>query len=346
MELTAHEIASVVGGEVIGNPDVKVNNISKIDESTPGTLTFLANPKYNTFLYETKASIVLLNQSFDLKRKIKPTIIRVPDAYESFSVLMDLYIKSIPVKKGIETPSFVSPSVKFGEGTYIGAFAYIDEGVTIGRNVQIYPNCWIGRNSVIKDNTILFSGVKIYPESRIGENCIIHSGVVIGSDGFGFVPKEDGTYKKLQQYGNVIIEDDVEIGVNTTIDCATIGSTIIRKGVKLDNLVQIAHNVEVGENTVMAAFVGISGSTKIGHNCVFAGQSGAAGHLKIGNNVTLGGKTGASNHIANDKTMMGEWAMDAAKFRRVYAVYRKLPELYRELNKLKKEIKQKLTFNN
>ncbi len=340
MEFTAHEIASVVRGEVIGNPNVKVTNISKIEEGVPSTLTFLANPKYNAYLYKTKASIVLLNHSYELKRKIIPTIIRVHDAYDSFSKFMDLYLKFEPIKRGIEQPSFVSPAVKYGEGTYIGAFTYIDEGVTIGENVQIYPNCWIGRNSVIKDNTVIFAGVKLYPETCVGENCIIHSGVVIGSDGFGFVPQEDGTYKKLQQFGNVIIKDDVEIGANTTIDCATMGSTIIQKGVKIDNLVQIAHNVEVGENTVMAAFVGISGSTKIGNNCVFGGQSGAAGHLKIGNNVTLGGKTAASNNIADDKIMMGEWAMEAARYRRVYAVFRQLPELFRELHKLKKEIKK------
>lgn len=340
MELTAREIASLIQGEVFGNPDVKVNNISKIDEGVPGTITFLANPKYNSFLYETKASVVLVNHSYKLERKIEPTIIRVQDAYDSLSTLIDIFLKSIPVKKGIEPQSFVSPTAKYADGTYIGAFSYIDEGVTIGKNVQIYPNCWIGRNCVIKDNTVIFAGVKLYPETCIGENCIIHAGVVIGSDGFGFVPQENGTYKKLQQFGNVIIEDDVEIGANTTIDCATMGSTIIHKGVKIDNLVQIAHNVEVGENTVMAAFVGISGSTKIGHNCVFGGQSGTAGHLKIGNNVTLGGKTGASNDVADGKIMMGEWGMEAARFRRVYAVFRKLPELVQEIHNLKKEFKK------
>lgn len=340
MEFTVREIASILGGEVIGDLNIKISNVSKIEDGLPGTLTFLANPKYNSFIYETKASAVLVNRSFIPEKEIKPTLIKVQDAYEALAKLMDLYVKSQAVKTGVEVPSFISPSAKYGKGNYIGAFSYIDEKVTIGDNVQIYPNCWIGRGSVIKDNTVLFAGVKIYPETKIGENCLIHAGAVIGSDGFGFAPKEDGTYQKLHQLGNVIIEDDVEIGANTTIDCATMGSTIIRKGVKIDNLVQIAHNVEVGENTVMAAFVGISGSTKIGKHCVFGGQAGAAGHLNIGDNVTLGGKTGASNNIPDGKVMMGEWAMDAARFRRVYTVFKNLPELYRDFYKLKKGVEQ------
>lgn len=340
MEFTVREIASVLGGEVIGDSDIKINNVSKIEEGIPGTLTFLANPKYNSFIYETKASVVLVNKSFVPEKEIEATLIKVQDAYEALARLMDLYIKAKPVKKGIEIPSFLANTVKYGTGIYIGAFSYIDDEVVIGNNVQIFPNCWIGRGSIIDDNSILYAGVKIYPETKIGKNCIIHAGAVIGSDGFGFAPKEDGTYKKLQQIGNVIIEDDVEIGANTTIDCATMGSTILHKGVKVDNLVQIAHNVEVGENTVMAAFVGISGSTKIGKHCVFGGQAGAAGHLNIGNNVTLGGKTGASNNIPDGKIMMGEWAMDAARFRRVYTVFKNLPELYHDFHKLKKEIKK------
>lgn len=340
MEFTAREIASILGGEVIGDQNVIVNNVSKIEEGIPGTLTFLANPKYNSYLYETKASIVLVNRSYKLEREIEPTVIKVQDAYAALSQLMDLYHKSKPLKKGIEVPSFVSPTVKYGASTYVGAFAYIDENVVIGENVQIYPHCWIGRDSVIDDNTVLFSGVKIYPDTKIGKNCIINSGVVIGSDGFGFALQEDGTYNKIHQIGNVIIEDNVDIGANTTIDCATMGSTIIRKGVKIDNQVQIAHNVEVGENTVMAAYVGISGSTKIGHNCVFGGQAGAAGHLHIGNNVTLGGKTGASNNVPDGKILMGEWGMDAARFRRVYAVFKNLPDLYRDFYKLKKEVQK------
>lgn len=339
MEFTARQIAAFLGGEVIGDHNVIINNVSKIEEGKPGTLSFLANPKYEPYIYDTQSSVVLVNRDFKPSRPVNAVLIRVPDAYKALAMLMDMYIQSIPVKKGIEIPSFISTNSKIGEQPYIGAFSYISDGVKVGNNVQIYPQCWIGRDVVIGDNTILYAGVKLYSNTEIGKNCIIHAGAVIGSDGFGFAPQEDGTYKKLQQIGNVIIEDDVEIGANTTIDCATMGSTIIRKGVKIDNLVQIAHNVEVGENTVMASLVGISGSTKIGTNCVLGGQAGVAGHLKIGNNVTLGGKTGASNNIPDNKIMMGEWAMDASKFRRVYAVFRNLPDLFHEVNQLKKEIK-------
>ena len=338
MEFTARQIASFLGGEVIGDQDVKINNVSKIEEGKPGTLTFLANPKYSAYVYETEASVVLVNRTFKPEKPVKATMIKVPDAYEALARLMDLYVQSIPAKQGIEVPSFIASTSTVGSNSYVGAFAYIDENVTIGENVQIYPHCWIGRNTVIKDNTVIYAGAKVYPESRIGENCVLHAGCVIGSDGFGFALQENGTYKKLQQIGNVIIEDNVEIGANATIDCATMGSTIIHSGVKIDNQVQIAHNVEIGENTVMAAFVGISGSTKIGRNCVFGGQAGAAGHLNIGNNVTLGGKTGASNNVADGTILMGEWGMDAARFRRVYGVFKNLPELYRDFYKLKKEI--------
>lgn len=338
MEFTVRQIAAFLEGEVVGDLDVKINNVSKIEEGKPGTLSFLANPKYNSYLYETKASAVLVNNSLQLEREVEPTLIRVPDAYGALAKLMDLYVQSIPVKRGIENPSFISPKSKLGDNIFVGAFAYIDDGVVIGNNVQIHPHVWIGRDAVIDDNTVIFAGAKIYPDSKIGKNCILHAGSVIGSDGFGFALQPDGTYKKLHQIGNVILEDNVEIGANATVDCATMGSTILHKGVKLDNQVQIAHNVEVGENTVMAAFVGISGSTKIGRNCVFGGQAGAAGHLVIGNNVTLGGKTGASNNVPDDKIMMGEWGMEASKFRRVYAVFRNLPDLFAEVNQLKRKV--------
>lgn len=339
MKYSARQIATFLGGEVIGDFDVIINNVSKIEEGQPGTLSFLANPKYEHFIYETKSSVVLVNRSFKPVKPIAATLIKVEDAYKALAQLMDLYIQSIPVKKGIEVPSFIDQTAKIDRDVYIGAFSYVGENVIIGKSVQIHPQCWIGRGSVILDGTILYAGAKIYPETRIGSHCIIHSGAVIGSDGFGFAKDEKGVYNKLQQVGNVIIEDNVEVGANTTIDCATMGSTIIRKGVKLDNLIQIAHNVEVGENTVMASLVGISGSTKIGSGCVLGGQAGVAGHLKIGDNVILGGKTGASNNIPDNKVMMGEWAMDAAKFRRVYAVFRNLPELSREVNQIRKELK-------
>jgi UDP-3-O-[3-hydroxymyristoyl] glucosamine N-acyltransferase len=340
MEFTVLEIASFLNGEIIGDKTLRINNVSKIEEGKPGTLSFLANAKYDHYIYDTKASVVLVNESFIPEKKVTATLIKVKDAYSAMSLLLDLYVQSIPQKRGIETPIFVAPSAKYGENVYLGAFCYLGENVILGDNVKIYPHVWIGDGSIIDDNTIMFSGVKIYPETRIGKNCIIHAGAVIGSDGFGFAPQEDGTYKKIHQIGNVIIEDDVEIGANTAIDCATMGSTILKKGVKLDNLVQVAHNVVIGENTVMAGQVGLAGSTTIGKNCVFGGQAGAAGHLKIGNNVTMGGKSGASNDVPDGKIMMGEWAMDASRYRRVYAVFRNLPELFKEVNSLKKEIKK------
>ncbi len=338
MEFTARQIAAYLQGEVVGNEDVTITNVSKIEDGLPGTLTFLANPKYEKYIYETRASVVLVNKSFTPEKNIDAVLIKVPDAYKALASLMDLYVQSLPVKKGIEIPSFIAESASIGSDAYIGAFAYIDSDVKIGNNVQIHPQTYIGRACEIGDNTVIYAGAKLYPETKIGKNCIVHSGAVIGSDGFGFARDDDGTYKKLHQIGNVIIEDNVEIGANTTIDCATMGSTHIHKGVKLDNLIQIAHNVEIGENTVMASLVGVSGSTSIGSGCVFGGQAGIAGHLKIGDNVVLGGKTGASNSIPDNKVMMGEWAMDAAKFRRVYAVFKNLPELYRDLYAMKRKI--------
>ena len=339
MEFTVRQIAAFLGGEIIGDHDLKINNVSKIEEGKPGTLSFLANPKYESFIYETKSSAVLVNRDFKPSRTIDATLIKVPDAYKALAQLMDMYVQSIPVKKGIEVPSFISTSANIGNNVYVGAFSYIADGVKIGNNVQIHPQCWIGRDSVIADNTIIFAGVKIYPDTRLGKNCIVHAGAVIGSDGFGFAPQEDGTYKKLHQIGNVIIEDDVEIGANSTIDCATMGSTIIHKGVKIDNLVQIAHNVEVGENTVMAAQVGVAGSSTVGKNCQLAGKVGIAGHLKVGNNVTCTAKTGVTSNVSDGKTVMGFYGIDASRYRRINAVFRNLPELFYEVNQLKKEIK-------
>lgn len=338
MEFTVREIAAFLKGEVVGNQDITINNVSKIEDGKPGTLTFLANPKYNAFIYETKADVVLVNRSFKLEKPVAATLIKVQNAYEALASLMDLYVQSLPKKKGIEIPSYISVNSKHDEEVYIGAFAYIDEGVVLGKNVQIYPHVWIGRGSVIGDNTVIFAGAKIYPETKIGKNCIIHAGAVIGSDGFGFAPQENGEYKKLQQIGNVIVEDNVEIGANTTIDCATMGATIVRHGVKIDNLVQVAHNVEIKENTAIAAQTGIAGSSTVGSGCVLGGQVGVAGHIKIGNNVTFGAKTGVKNNVKDNSVMMGEWAMDARNFRRVYAVYKNLPELYHDFYTLKRNI--------
>lgn len=338
MEFTVREIAAFLKGEVVGNQDITINNVSKIEDGKPGTLTFLANPKYNAFIYETKADVVLVNRSFKPEKPVAATLIKVQNAYEALASLMDLYVQSLPKKKGIEIPSYISVNSKHDEEVYIGAFAYIDEGVVLGKNVQIYPHVWIGRGSVIGDNTVIFAGAKIYPETKIGKNCIIHAGAVIGSDGFGFAPQENGEYKKLQQIGNVIVEDNVEIGANTTIDCATMGATIVRHGVKIDNLVQVAHNVEIKENTAIAAQTGIAGSSTVGSGCVLGGQVGVAGHIKIGNNVTFGAKTGVKNNVKDNSVMMGEWAMDARNFRRVYAVYKNLPELYHDFYTLKRNI--------
>lgn len=339
MEFTVSQIAAFLHGEVVGNQNILINDVSKIEEGIPGSLTFLANPKYTEHIYTTKASVVLVNKTFIPEKEINATLIKVDDAYGSLAKLMDLYVQSLPQKKGIEIPSFVSTKASYGENVYIGAFAYIDDDVKIGNNVKIYPHCWIGRGSVIKDNTIIYASVKIYPETKIGNSCVLQAGCVVGSDGFGFAPQADGTYTKLNQIGNVVLEDNVEIGANTTIDCATMGSTLIKKGVKIDNLVQVAHNVVIGENTVMAAHVGVAGSTTIGQHCVFGGQAGISGHIKIGNNVTVAAKTGAVKSIKDGQTIMGLYNIEASRFKRAYAVFRNLPELYADVQKLKKDTK-------
>jgi UDP-3-O-[3-hydroxymyristoyl] glucosamine N-acyltransferase len=339
MEFTAQDIASFVGGEIVGEPNLKIFGVSKIEEGKPGTLSFLSNMKYAEFIYKTEASAVLVNNDFVPQKGCKTTLIKVPDAYAALSQLLDIYVQSIPRKKGVESPVFISESAKLGENIYLGAFSYVGENVTIGNNVRIYPQVWIGDGVIIEDDTILYSGVKLYPDTKIGKHCIIHAGAIIGSDGFGFAPMPDGTYKKLHQIGNVVVEDNVEIGANTTIDCSTMGSTFIKQGAKLDNLIQVGHNVVIGENTVMAALTGVAGSSTVGKNCIFAGQVGVAGHLKIGDNVTLGAKTGISNNIPDGKTYLGYPGMEASVFKRAYAVFRNLPELYREVYRLKKETK-------
>lgn len=338
MEFKAQSIADFLGGTVEGNAQITVSDVCKIEEGKPGSLAFLSNPKYNKYLYDSDASIIIINQEFVLEAPVKATLIRVPDAYKAFASLLELYQQAKGQKTGIENPSFIDPSATLGNDVYVGAFAYLGKNVRIGNHVKIYPQVYVGDNSVIGDDTTLFAGVKIYEGTQIGQACVLHAGSVVGSDGFGFAPTEDGTYKKIPQVGNVILEDEVEIGANTTIDCATMGSTIIRKGTKLDNLVQIAHNVEVGENTVMAALTGISGSTKIGKNCRFAGQVGVVGHITIGDRVNLGGMTGVSNSIKSDKTVLGAPAMDIAQAAKVFAVYRNLPKLREQVLDLAKEV--------
>lgn len=345
MEFKARSIADFLGGTVEGDADAVVSDVARIEEGRPGTLAFLSNPKYNKYLYETDASIVIINRDFELEGPVKATLIRVPDAYKAFASLLDLYQAAQPVKSGIENPSFVDPSAKIGSSPYIGAFAYIGKNVQVGNNVKIYPQVYVGDNTTIGDNTILFAGVKIYEGSKIGSGCIIHAGAVVGSDGFGFAPTDDGTYKKIPQLGNVILEDLVEIGANTTIDCATMGSTIIRKGTKIDNLVQIAHNVEIGENTVMAALTGVAGSSKIGKNCRFGGHVGVAGHISVGDNVNVGAMTGIPNNVKPGKTILGLPAMEISQAAKVFVIYRNLPQLKEQVFNLEKkltEIKKKI----
>lgn len=340
MEFKAQSIADFLGGTVEGDAQAIVTTVAKIEEGKPGSLSFLSNPKYVQYLYKTEASIVIVNQDMELEAAVKTTLIRVPDAYKAFASLLELYQAAKVSKSGIENPSFVDETATIGNDIYIGAFAYIGKNVRIGNHVKIYPHVYIGDNTTIGDDTILFSGVKIYEDTKIGKACILHSGAVVGSDGFGFAPTEDGTYKKIPQIGNVILEDWVEIGANTTIDCATMGSTIIRKGTKIDNLVQIAHNVEVGENTVMAALTGISGSTKIGKNCRFGGQVGVAGHLTIGDHVNLGAMSGVTNNIKSNKTVLLAPAMDIARAAKVAVVYRNLPQLREQVLDLAKQVAQ------
>jgi len=340
MEFKAQSIADFLGGTVEGDTNATVTDVAKIEEGRPGTLAFLSNPKYNKYLYETEATIVIVNQDFEPEAKVKPTLIMVPDAYKAFASLLELYQQAKGNKTGIENPSFIDASAKMGTDIYVGAFAYIGKNVKIGNHVKIYPQVYIGDNSIVGDDSILFAGVKIYEDTRIGEACIIHAGAVIGADGFGFAPMEDGTYKKIPQVGNVILEDCVEIGANSTIDCATMGSTIIRKGTKIDDLVMIAHNVEIGENTVMASQTGIAGSTKVGKNCQFGGQVGVAGHITIGDHVSLGAMSGVANSIKSNRTVLGAPAMDIAQAAKVFAIYRNLPQLREQLIDLGRQVAQ------
>jgi UDP-3-O-[3-hydroxymyristoyl] glucosamine N-acyltransferase len=340
MEFTAQTIASFLNGKVEGKPDVKVTTVSPIENAREGSLAFLANPKYTKFIYSTGASIVLVSEHFKAEQEVKTTLIRVDDAYKAFATLLDLYQSSLPQKSGIEPQVSISKTARLGENCYIGNFACLGDNVNVGNNVKIYPQVYLGDNVKIGDNTILYPGVKIYHGCIIGSNCIIHSNTVIGSDGFGFAPA-DGSYKKIPQIGNVVIEDGVEIGSNVSIDRATMGSTIIHKGVKLDNLIQIAHNVEIGENTVMAAQVGVSGSTKLGKNCMVGGQVGFAGHISLADNVKIGAQAGIGSSVEEAGTALwGSPAFEYKKVSRSIAVYKKLPELYTRLNQLERELKE------
>ncbi|MDR0384775.1 MAG: UDP-3-O-(3-hydroxymyristoyl)glucosamine N-acyltransferase [Prevotellaceae bacterium] len=336
---SAEIIADYLKGAVEGDPSISVSGVARIEQGKPGTLCFFANPKYEKHVYTTKASIILLNRDYELKDSISPTIIRVDNAYEGIASVLGMFESAkLTDKKGIEWPSKVSRKSKRGKNCYVGAFAVISKGVRLGNNVKIYPQSYIGDNVTIGDNTIIYSGVKIYHGCVVGSGCIIHSGCVIGADGFGFARQADGEYKKIPQIGNVVIEDNVEIGACTTIDRSTMGSTLIRSGVKLDNLIQIAHNVEIGKNTVMAAQTGIAGSVKIGDGCIFAGQAGVVGHIKIGDNVTVASKTGISNNVTDGKSMLGFPSMEASKYKRSFIVFRNLPDLKSEVDKLIKKV--------
>lgn len=340
MKFTAAQIAGILEGEVVGNPDAEVFKLSKIEEGTEGSLTFLANPKYENFIYTTDASITIVNADFQPESAIKTTLIKVEDAYKSFSKLLEYYNQVKLMKSGIEQPSVISENVTYGENLYLGSFCYVGKNVTIGNDVKIYPNTFIGDNVTIGDNTILFAGVRIYSESVIGKSCTIHSGTIIGSDGFGFAPSEDGTFSKIPQIGNVILEDNVEVGANTTIDRATLGSTVIRKGVKLDNHIQIAHNVEIGENTVIAAQTGVAGSTKIGKNCMIGGQVGIVGHITIGDNVRIQAQSGIGKSLKDGETVQGSPAFNYGDFSKSYVYFKNLPKIITALEELNKNTNQ------
>jgi UDP-3-O-[3-hydroxymyristoyl] glucosamine N-acyltransferase len=338
LKFTAAQIAVILEGEVEGNSEIEVSKLSKIEEGGPESLSFLANPKYTQFIYTTKASIVIVNKIFKAEKEIHSTLIRVEDAYKSFSKLLEYYNQVKMNKTGIESPVFISKSATYGENIYIGAFAYLGENIKIGNNTKIYPNVYIGDNVVIGDNVILFSGAKIYSDTLIGDNCVIHSCAILGADGFGFAPNEQGEFIKVPQTGNVVIEDNVDVGAATSIDRATLGSTIIRKGVKLDNHIQIAHNVEIGKNTVIAAQTGIAGSAKIGENCMIGGQVGIVGHITIGNNVKIQAQSGIGRNVKDNETLQGSPALPYSDYNKSYVHFKNLPKTMNRINILEKTI--------
>lgn len=340
MEFTANQIASLVNGIVVGNGDVAINTFAKIEEGHPGAISFLANPKYTHFIYETKSSIVLVKNDFVPEKDLSTTLIKVEDPYATLAMLLDMVSQLInPQPIGIEQPCYISEGITIPEDGYVGAFAYIGKNVVIGKGVKIYPHSYIGNNVKVGDGTIIYPGAKIYHGCVIGNNCVIHAGAVIGADGFGFAPTENG-YNKIPQIGNVIIEDNVEIGANTTIDRATMGSTRIKQGVKLDNLIQIAHNVEVGEHTVMAAQAGVAGSAKVGQWCMIGGQVGVAGHISIGDKVSVGAQSGIPSNVKGGSKLMGYPATDAKDFLRQAVYIKNLGELNNRVKELEKKIKE------
>ena len=344
VEFTAAQIAALLGGKVEGDPEVKVFNVARIEEGAPGMLSFLSNPKYIPYIYNTSSSIVLVNEDFEPTEPVNTTMIRVKSAYESFAQLLAIYQEYTNNKTGISENAYISPDAEYGNNCYIGDFAYVGERVKIGQNVKIYPQSYIGDDVVIGDNTVVYPGVKLYAMTHIGKNCIIHAGAVLGADGFGFVPQPDGTWKKIPQIGNVLVGDNVEIGANTTIDRSTIESTKIHDGVKLDNLIQIAHNVEVGANTAMAAQAGVAGSAHIGKNCVIAGQVGISGHLTIADHTTIGPQAGLTKGVyESGKSIIGSPAYDYTKFMKDVVRQRSIDKLENRIAELEKKLDELLS---
>ena len=342
MEFSAEQIAGMLQGEVIGDPNQIVNDLSKIEQGREGTLSFLANPKYEEFIYTTEASIVIVGKEFEAKEALPSglTLVKVEDAYACFAKLLDAYNQMREKKPQIEEPVKIAETVEVGDDVYIGSFTYIGEGTRIGDNVKIYPGCYIGDNCTVGDDTVIFAGVKIYQDTQIGQDCRIHAGTVIGSDGFGFTPNSENNYQRVPQIGKVVIEDHVDLGANVTIDRATLGNTYIRRGVKLDNMVHIAHNCDIGENTVMAAQCGIAGSTKVGKDVMFGGQVGVNGHIEIADKTMVAAKAAIANTVKERAILIGQPAIPAGEFKKASVLFRKLPDLARTLRQIEKKLEE------
>ena len=338
MEFSAKQIAQMLEGRVEGNENAVVSKLCKIEEGEEGGLSFLANPKYNHYLYSTKASIVIINEDFEPEEEIKTTVIRVKDAYSCFAKLLEIYNQYRLNKSGISSLAFIDKQAEIAEDVYVGEFAVISKGAKIGKGSKIYPHVYIGDDVKIGENVTLFAGVRIYHDTVIGNNCILHSGAVLGADGFGFAPLADGTFKKIAQIGNVVIEDDVEIGANATIDRATMGSTKVMKGTKIDNLCQLGHNVVIGQSTAMAAQTGVAGSTKIGSNCFIGGQVGFSGHIKVGDRCSIGAQAGIISDVKDEARIIGSPAIDAKAYMKSYVYFRKLEQMKNKMDDLEKRL--------
>lgn len=339
MEFSAKQIASFIQGEIVGDENATVHTFAKIEEGVPGALSFLSNPKYTPYIYETQSSIVLVNKDFVPEHEVKATLIKVDNAYDSLAKLLKLYEQSKPKLKGIDSLAYIAPTAKIGKDVYIAPFAYVGEHAEVGDNTMIYPHTTVGEGARIGSDCILYANVTVYHDCRVGNRCILHAGCVIGADGFGFAPTPQG-YEKIPQIGITVLEDDVEIGANTCVDRATMGATIVHSGVKLDNLIQVAHNDEIGSHTVMAAQVGIAGSTKVGEWCMFGGQVGIAGHIHIGNKVNLGAQSGVPSSLKEGSQLIGTPPMEMKPYFKSQSVFRKLPDMYMELHALRKELNE------